>query len=219
MIAIAKIIINGITIQFEEMFPQDTPINQIEGFMINLMKNYIRDFMGNELNGKGRKVKCRLIIKENGMGKIDKILDKLEKLTFKAEVYNKDFDGENIENLICLGDVKEVIEECMNDEWISVEERLPKEREEFIKVIDPISLDVIEIDRYTASDEVEVTVCDQEKEEYFIKTDFTVNGEWHDSFYSDGIYKVVAWKPLPDPYLPEPLETRKELERRENERD
>lgn len=39
------------------------------------------------------------------------ILNRLEHETFSAEVYNDDFDGVEIKNLLCLGDVAEVLDE------------------------------------------------------------------------------------------------------------
>lgn len=64
------------------------------------------------------------------MQKLEKILCELEKRIFTAEVYNDDFDGTTITNLICLGDVREVLEDQMNDGWIPVERGLPEEGQE-----------------------------------------------------------------------------------------
>lgn len=62
------------------------------------------------------------------MLELEKILDELEKRIFTAEVYNDDFDGTTITNLICLGDVRDILEKHMNDGWISVEKYgLPKD--------------------------------------------------------------------------------------------
>lgn len=63
-----------------------------------------------------------------------KLLDWLSKKTFKAEVYNEDFDGTVIGNLICLGDVIDVAEELEIEskasEWIPCSERLPEKENE-----------------------------------------------------------------------------------------
>lgn len=56
------------------------------------------------------------------MQELKKILYELEKRIFTAEVYNDDFDGTTITNLICLGDVRDILEKHMNDGWISVED-------------------------------------------------------------------------------------------------
>ena len=55
------------------------------------------------------------------MQELEKILYELEKRIFTAEVYNDDFDGTTITNLICLGDVRDILEKHMNDGWIQVE--------------------------------------------------------------------------------------------------
>lgn len=55
------------------------------------------------------------------MQELEKILYELEKRIFTAEVYNDDFDGTTITNLICLGDVRDILEKHMNDGWIPVE--------------------------------------------------------------------------------------------------
>ena len=64
------------------------------------------------------------------MQELEKILKELEKFTFEAEVYNGDFEGADIDNLLCLGDVRDVLRNHMNNEWIPVEERLPEEGQE-----------------------------------------------------------------------------------------
>lgn len=112
---------------------------------------------------------------------------------------------------------KEIIRKHLNDGWILVEERLPEESEEFNDVYDPVTLAVIDTEWHEKSDIVQVTVYDRDEEKYFTYVDNTYNGEWV-TFNLDN-FKVIAWKPLSEPYNPEPLETRKELERRENERD
>ena len=50
------------------------------------------------------------------MQELEKILYELEKRIFTAEVYNDDFDGTTITNLICLGDVRDILEKHMNDD-------------------------------------------------------------------------------------------------------
>lgn len=52
--------------------------------------------------------------------RLEKILNKLEKMMFGAEVYNDDFNGTYIGNLLCLGDVRAVLEDYINDGWIPV---------------------------------------------------------------------------------------------------
>ena len=77
------------------------------------------------------------------MQKLEKILDELEKLTFEAEVYNDDFDGTSINNLICLGDVRDVLEEQMADDWIPCSERLPDPNTEVMCCYDNGEIDMM----------------------------------------------------------------------------
>ena len=70
------------------------------------------------------------------MQELEKILYELEKRIFTAEVYNDDFDGTTITNLICLGDVRDILEKHMNDGWIPVEERLPDNNENVLVTTD-----------------------------------------------------------------------------------
>ena len=109
------------------------------------------------------------------MLELEKILNELEKQIFSAEVYNDDFDGTYIGNLICLGNVREVLEDYFNDGWISVEERLPEDG---------------------------TYLCTLAGELCGIEEPFTgmcgiENGIW------DEPDCVIAWRPLPEPYRPE----------------
>ena len=112
---------------------------------------------------------------------------------------------------LCMAE--EIIRKHMNDGWIPVDEKMPEESEEFNDVYDPVTLAVIDTEWHEKSDIVQVTVYDRDEEKYFTYVDNTYNGEWV-TFNLDN-FKVIAWKPLSDPYRPEPLETRKELERSE----
>lgn len=42
---------------------------------------------------------------------VDEVLENLENKTFSAEVYNDDFNGVQIDNLLCMGDVYEILKE------------------------------------------------------------------------------------------------------------
>lgn len=68
--------------------------------------------------------------------RLEKILNKLEKMMFGAEVYNDDFNGTYIGNLLCLGDVRAVLEDYINDGWIPVEKDLPKNESEVWVVLE-----------------------------------------------------------------------------------
>lgn len=126
------------------------------------------------------------------MQELEKILEELEKYTFSAEVYDDDFNGETITNLICLGDVREVLEEHMNDGWIPVERELP---EDDIEVL--VTYTDIDDDNYT---HITITIYGYA---YLggNKLDFK---EWRSPFeYFKSNYKVIAWQPLPEPYRTE----------------
>ena len=119
------------------------------------------------------------------MQDLEKILKELEKFTFEAEVYNGDFEGADIDNLLCLGDVRDVLRNHMNNDWIPVGERLPEEK------INPVSQDFYEYQVTTR---------------FGIVTDVRHykfgNGHW---WHGSGIVDqyVIAWRPLPEPYCPE----------------
>lgn len=113
------------------------------------------------------------------MQKLEKILCELEKRIFTAEVYNDDFDGTTITNLICLGDVREVLEDQMNDGWIPVEERLPEESGYYLVQLSE------KLPNEDYSDRVVVLYSEEDK-------DFMC--------YSS---LIIAWRSLPEPYRPE----------------
>lgn len=70
---------------------------------------------------------------------IEKLIGRLEERIFSAELYNDEFDGKTIDNLICLGDVTEIVIELAEEYklfgkteqvkggWIACERDLPKE--------------------------------------------------------------------------------------------
>ena len=51
---------------------------------------------------------------------VDKVIKQLEERLFSAEVYNDDLDGCDINDLLCMGDVIEIVEAGVLDEniWI-----------------------------------------------------------------------------------------------------
>lgn len=48
-------------------------------------------------------------------GFVEKILSKLEKNIFSAELYNYGWKGQTVHNLLCLGDVKNVAEQLAEE--------------------------------------------------------------------------------------------------------
>lgn len=123
------------------------------------------------------------------MQELEKILYELEKRIFTAEVYNDDFDGTTITNLICLGDVRDILEKHINDDWVSVEERLPEEK------INPISQDFYEY---------QVTVKFGNAKD--VRHYGYGNGHW---WNGPGIVDkyVIAWRENPEPYMQEQPDT------------
>ena len=109
------------------------------------------------------------------MQKLEKILEELEKYTFSAEVYDDDFNGETITNLICLGNVREVLEKHMDGGWIPVEERLPPERGKYLCTAESLGYSYVIVGHYN-------------------------NPGWMNDYCGQ---RVVAWQPLPEPYRPE----------------
>ena len=163
------------------------------------------------------------------MQELEKALEILNKLSFfggqragrelwnekPREVQDEDIASFNRD----IEYLRDFIRKYMNDGWILVEERLPEESEEFNDRYDPVSLAVIDTEWHKESDVVQITVHDKGKEEYLISADYTYDGEWAHFGGMKDTYDVIAWKPLSEPYIPEEIETRKELERRENEQD
>lgn len=113
------------------------------------------------------------------MQELEKILYELEKRIFTAEVYNDDFDGTTITNLICLGDVRDILEKHMNDGWIPVERGLPEKAGTYI-----------------------INVLDG-------KRDMVTFAKWQNRYKrfdmkgARAYWRIIAWRPLPEPYRPE----------------
>lgn len=128
------------------------------------------------------------------MQNLEKILEEIDE-TIERYGTNPYIDVKVTELCYGLNIAKDIIRRHMNDGWIPVEERLP-EKEYYT------ALCVTDKNHYC------VAVYN---EKYGFRTgDIDVEGE------------IIAWMPLPEPYRPEPLETRKELEEdskgeRENE--
>ena len=130
------------------------------------------------------------------MQELEKILYELEKRIFTAEVYNDDFDGTTITNLICLGDVRDILEKHMNDGWIPVQERLPEVFGKYWATI-----------RYDDGRISEPIVVDFRgvRQKYVVDTP---NGREYETWGIDSAFhgsRVIAWRPyyIPEPYRPE----------------
>ena len=108
----------------------------------------------------------------------------------------------------CLDRVEYIIRKHMNDGWIPVEERLPKEHDSIFakwKGTDKWSKSMFE----KTSGDVNVTVEYEDGKRKTI-TAHTVDGKW---MLPNRIIKqkVIAWRPLPDPYHPERSERKRFL--------
>lgn len=102
----------------------------------------------------------------------------------------------SIEIGMTLSGIKQVIDEQPKiGEWIPCSERLPEEPEEISteeKFIEEMILDG-KLKEYI----VMIYGADEATTLYY-----TGNNEWYDAISSE-YYKVVAWQPLPEPYIGE----------------
>lgn len=123
----------------------------------------------------------------------ENIMQRLENEVFSAELYGEKWNGQTVTNLLCLGNVRDVIEQVSaeyNGGWIPVEERLPEEPE---KTSD------VEGDIYNERlTEYIVTIKGAEKATILY---YAGDGYWYDEGTQE-YYPVTAWQPLPGPYQP-----------------
>lgn len=108
----------------------------------------------------------------------EKIRERLEKEVFVAELHGGEWNGQTIDNLLCLGNVVNVISEVeakYGNDWISVEKSLPKEDGWYLV--------------YTKPDKEYKSI----NKARFIKN---YDYHWHGA---GGIWRNVAyWMPLPE---------------------
>ena len=116
---------------------------------------------------------------------LEKILEEIEEIgNIQFQSYTKP--------LIAVEDVIKIIRKHINDGWIPVEERLP---EDDVNVL--ITYADIDDDQYVGIDITNYGYA------YLggNKLDFK---EWRSPFeYFGSNYKIVAWRPLPEPYKQE----------------
>lgn len=138
------------------------------------------------------------------MKELEKILEELK--TVLEQNIVKELNGNGTVDKYSLNpwntwsNIEELIRKHMNDGWIPVEERLPKEHDSIFakwKGTDKWSKSMFE----KISGDVNVTVEYEDGERKTI-TAHTVDGKW---VLPNRIIKqkVIAWRPLPDPYHPE----------------
>lgn len=83
----------------------------------------------------------------------------------------------------------ETLEEIKEMQWIPITEGMPDECYEIKGTIVPLKQSKL----------VNITVHDLDTDELFVCNDNTVDGRW--CCFGDSDYKVIAWMPLPDPYI------------------
>lgn len=96
------------------------------------------------------------------------------------------------------------LEVSQADMWIPITSgKLPEVKEVTEDIFDPVTLAVVDTKYRMVSDLVLVTVRDYEKDDVFVCDDITVDGKWCNFDDGNGVYEVIAWKPLPAPYKEE----------------
>ena len=109
------------------------------------------------------------------MQELEKILEEIDAHAIEFETFGVSDD------YISVGWVKEIIRKHMNDGWISVDERLPEGRTRVICQFDNGDIELLWQD------------WESDSESLTYWTDFDFMAE----------KKVIAWRPLPEPYRPE----------------
>ena len=113
------------------------------------------------------------------MQELEKILEEIDKATDEYGMV----DYINDEPVISKNQAKDIIRKHMNDGWIPVEERLPREPKEN-PVFDDKPLELYLVD---------------------MGGSYPLRAFWNGKQFTDGwsILNVIAWRPLPEPYRPE----------------
>ena len=131
------------------------------------------------------------------MQELEKILEEMR----EASVFAKNHDG-CVAECVTIGMVERILRKHMNDGWIPVEERMPKEHPSiFANLKGTAAWNNAMFENL--SDEVNITI-ENEKGEVRTAHAYTVDGVWKSDFLR--LYPrccVIAWRPLPEPYRPE----------------
>lgn len=117
----------------------------------------------------------------------EKIIAELGRKRFSAELYGDEWNGQTVDNLLCLGDVRDVIEEVVaeyNNGWIPCEPGKYPESNGYI-LLNFANFSVPQVGRYE-KDEVGGAFYLGDEDETCISQDLIVS----------------AWQPLPEPYQP-----------------
>lgn len=122
------------------------------------------------------------------MQELEKILEEIDQEKKNAALSIRHTTGYKAGQIRMAERIEEIIRKHMNDDWVSVEERLPEEPKE-----NP-EFEGKKIELYL------VTVKG---------TKYPFRAMWNGKFFTDGWSKcnVIAWRPLPEPYRLERSET------------
>lgn len=114
----------------------------------------------------------------------EKMLKEIEKKCFTADLYEHGWDGQTVDNLLCFGDVADIIAAFMENEesdWIPVKREYPEPGTEVLCSFDDGSVETLWQNwKDDESGLVYFELGDEEKE--------------------GGTKKAVAWKHLPKAY-------------------
>ena len=118
------------------------------------------------------------------MQELEKILEEIDQEKKNAALSIRHTTGYKAGQIRMAERIEEIIRKHMNDDWVSVEERLPEEPKE-----NP-EFEGKKIELYL------VTVKG---------TKYPFRAMWNGKFFTDGWSKcnVIAWRPLPEPYQAE----------------
>lgn len=120
---------------------------------------------------------------------LEKILEEIDR---EIEERRKDPEMRDVDICYGLNRAKEIIRRHMNDGWIPIQDKLPED-----------DVDVL-ITYADIDDENYTDICITTYGYAYLggnKLDFK---EWRSPFeYFKTNYKVMAWRPLPEPYRPE----------------
>lgn len=114
-------------------------------------------------------------------------MQELKKILEEIDAHAIEFEAFGVsDEYISINWVKDIIRKHMNDGWIPVEERLPEEKKSVL----------VQWEKYNRYLNVTLTYLDvmwlEDEEDVVFETDNGIpNG------------RVIAWRPLPDPYRPE----------------
>lgn len=113
------------------------------------------------------------------MQELEKILEEIEKLRMTYGFQSERGQHLSRNNNMIIDAVENIIRKHMNDGWIPVEERLPEKDGFYIATIDG---------EIIGEDDPVVGLAEYDR------------GYWYDD---EDYTRVIAWRPLPEPYRPE----------------